>query len=119
MLPLKGKLAIILLSLGNGDPIKSILGLLSVILSVKATEPNTSKFLPLKLKVGSLTTPVQFILFTAALSISIFTVCPEEVNELESKNTLSPELGGQPTGFPPEVNDHSFPSLQSPVPPTQ
>ena len=33
----------------------------------------------------------------------IFIDCPEEVNELESKNTLSPELGGQPLGTPPEA----------------
>ena len=31
--------------------------------------------------------------------------CSEEVNELESKNTLSPELGGQPLGTPPEELD--------------
>ena len=92
-------------SVAEEVPIKSILALLIVIFSAKTTDPKTSKFLPLKLKVGLLVTPVQVMSFTPALSISIFIDCSEEVNELESKNTLSPELGGQPLGTPPEVLD--------------
>ena len=87
--------------------------------SERVNEPYTFKEFEIS-NVGSFVTPVQSIDLQSATPLLILTVCPELLNELASKYTLSLAVGTLVALIePPEEVAQWDKSFQSPEPPTQ
>ena len=92
---------------------------LKVIFVTKIREPYTLRSSEIS-NVGSFVTPVQSIVLQSAAPLLILTVCPELLNELASKYTLSLAVGILVALIePPEEVTQWDKSFQSPEPATQ